>query len=561
MTPIINRLKNFNFAKLLYHEEKIGGLSITEEKIHLTYLGEKGEILFEKEIPLAPDTVLSGVLKNETELLQALKQLESKEKLLSRSVIVSLPTTVAQPFIFEFFPNLKQEEITNALSLIVDSSLPLSKEEIYADWEEIAVPQSAEFQKKKFLLAMGIKSLIDPYLAALKKSNLVAVACETHGWSLPRATDFKNEPFLVVSFESKQIVFAAYKDNTLVFQFELPKEFQELAIKSGDDTSAAPPDKKEEAQEAQIKDITPTAKGKSKKAKKETVEKVLEEKIKPVAATSVQAATPAANSVFNRSVLFTERISHFLLSDREYNFEVKKILILGKKEERDNFLSLLSEDRKKFVVGEESVSGDRAKLFSLGSARRGLLPRRDDTISSLMPIGTELAYERQRLISFLDFFQKLAIALGGFFIILFAGTLLMINVISRTTVKTLSEQQIDIPEGFTEIKQAADSFNRDAAILAGLMMQSPKWENLFVEIDKAVNPGLLVNKLEVSRGSAVVIAGSAQDRTNLLQFRNTLQDSPVFLPITLPLSALIAKQNIPFSFNLVLKNPGIINAR
>lgn len=104
-------------------------------------------------------------MKNPEAFLAGLKELQ-KNKPPSKSIIVSLPSASVQPFIFEFFPNLKQEEINNAVSLIINSSLPLPPEKIYADWEEI---KDENLQKKKVLLGMGLKELIVPYLEVIKK--------------------------------------------------------------------------------------------------------------------------------------------------------------------------------------------------------------------------------------------------------------------------------------------------------------------------------------------------------------------------------------------------------
>ncbi len=193
---LINRLKNFDISGLLHHEENIGGLAIGQDKIVLTYLNKKRrfgtdkkkfEAIFQKETLLPEGIIEKGVLKNRSQFLNNLKIIKNKTKLPSKSVIVSLPPTVAQPFIFEFFPNLSQKELNDAISLIIDSSLPLERTKIYVDWEEI---KDEDFRKKKILLAMGIKELIDPYLEEIKNAGFVPVAVETHSWNLPRVIDF-----------------------------------------------------------------------------------------------------------------------------------------------------------------------------------------------------------------------------------------------------------------------------------------------------------------------------------------------------------------------------------
>ncbi len=497
---LINRLKNFDFSGLLHHEENIGGLAIGQNKIVLIYLNKKTlfetdkkkfEAIFQKEILLPEGIIEKGVLKNRSQFLNNLKIILNKTKLPSKSVIVSLPPTVAQPFIFEFFPNLSQKELNDAISLIIDSSLPLARTKIYVDWEEI---KDEDSRKKKILLAMGIKELIDPYLEEIKNAGFAPVAVETHSWNLPRVIDFKNKPILTVDIETTQSIITAYFNNAPVFQFEAPRET---------DISA------------------------------------FDEKLTD----------------------FIERILYFIKSDNSFGFDIENFLVIGEENDRRK-LKITMEKR---IIGDDgraiSVNDmdlPKIPVFSYGTALRGFLPRSEDTIASLMPIGTELAYERQRLISFLDFFQKLTVALGGFFLILFLGTILLLNIIFNINAKTFVEYRAIIPEGLSTIKTAVNAVNNRTEQLSQIFKITPKWENLFVEIDKLVNSGLTINVIEISSDQTVNVSGFARDRNSLLQLKSTLENSEIFASPPIPLSVLIGKENIPFSLKLQLKNKNLI---
>ncbi len=492
LKKLLNRFKNIDLSGLLHHEEKIGGLAVDENGVFLTYLvknkeGKEDEI-FKKEISLPIGTIENGILKNSEAFLAGLKELQ-KNKPPSKSIIVSLPSIVVQPFIFEFFPNLKQEEINNAVSLIINSSLPLPPEKIYADWEEI---KDENLQKKKVLLGMGLRGLIDPYLEVIKKADFAPVALETHSWSLGRLFN-KNEPLMALNFESGGAVFSVFSGGSPVFQFNF---------------------------------------------------------------------SDADKNFLEKAAVFAERIMYFLASDNEYGFKIKNFLLLGDNETQNKFKNIFQKRLSlKFNKEEMTFNGDeslKAKIFSAGAAKRGLLPRYQDAICSLMPVGTELAYERQRFVSFLDFFQKFAIAFGGFFIILFLGTFLLINVVSRNAAKSLIEEQTIVLPELTSIKETAALFNEKMEQFSAIAAKSPKWENLFNEIDKLNNPGMIIGNLSVAVAQPVTISGAARDRDSLLQLKSTLENSPVFTAPPLPLSALIGKENIAFSFNLELKDGGLI---
>lgn len=542
---LIKRFKNLNLADLIYYEEKVGGLSIDEDKIVLTYL-EDAEIIFQKEVSLPIGTIENGVLKNPDQLLSALKKLQENKKLPSKSVIVSLASIVSQPFIFEFFPNLKLEEINEAINLIVDSSLPLEKDKIYVDWEEIGIEK---FRENKFILAMGIKELINPYLEVISKSGLAPIATETHAWSLARAIDFKGEPVLAINFESSQTIFTVYQNNILVFQFNLPKM---EADGGGNVIARAEP----EAISINNKIASPSVRNDIKVDKRELVKKNKKKK----EAEKIIEAAPIEQSPVTQLVeaFYIKRLFYFLASDSAYGFNVKNIILFGNPEIKQKFLGHFKNEIEGGNLTINSVETDKNFIFSLGAAKRGLLKRRDDTICSLMPIGTELAYERQRFISFLDFFQKLAIAFGGFFIVLFLGAFILVNVVYQNAAKNLTKYQAEIPLGITEIKAAAALFNQRISQLTQIEKKSPKWENLFLELDKIINPGLTVGNLTVAVGQPVEINGVAKNRENLLQLKSVLEQSRVFMPITLPLPLLLGKDNIAFSFKLELKDMGII---
>lgn len=527
---LINRFKNIDFNNLIYYEEKIGGLSVNEDKIVLIYL-EGEEIIFQKEVSLPIGTIENGVLKNPDQLFSALKKIQEDKKLPSKSVIVSLPSIVAQPFIFEFFPNLKIEETNEAINLIVDSSLPLEKDKIFVDWEEIGVDKLRE---NKFLLAMGIKESISPYLEVVSKSGLAPIATETHAWSLARAINFKDEPVLAINFEQSQIIFTVYKDNILVFQFNLPA----IGVESARNNIS-------------VKQRESVSEKNKKKKKKD--EKITE---------AILPEQKSDELRFFKIIIFSlRRLLYFLASDSAYGFNVKNIILLGNQEVKQKFQNFFANELTNYPANELIISGsetEKSFIFSLGAAKRGLLKRRDDTICSLMPIGTESAYERQRLISFLDFFQKLAVAFGGFFIILFLGVFVLVSVIYQNASKNMTKYQAEIPSGITTINEAAAVFNQRINQLTQIEKKSPNWENLFLELDKITNSGLIIGNLNVGVGQPIGISGFAKNRENLLQLKSDLEQSPIFMPIILPLSLLIGKENIYFSFKLELKNPSII---
>ncbi|MBI2515228.1 PilN domain-containing protein [Candidatus Wolfebacteria bacterium] len=508
----MNAKKRFDWKARLYHEEKIGGLCVFENEMMLSFLAEDGEnVIFERVVHLEPGIIESGVLVKKDDLVKKLRELASVHGLPSRSIILSLSAEAGHPFVFDFFPTLTDQEIEDALQLIVESSLPLGKGKIYADWEEI---KQENFAKRKFLLGMGIKSIIDPYLAALGEAGLTAVAVETHPWSMGRSFGVNQESSLTVNIEENQTIFNGYLRDYLIFQFIL-RDGNERLVEFA----------------AKEKDVLNKAERKRKKSK--------------------EAAEPPGRP--EEAARFTRRILDFLESGDNCRILPEKLAIFGKEEDR-NILeaNLGTEIGKKIAVrGSEK---EARRLFVSGATKRGILPRFEDLAISFTAVGTEAAYERQRLLSFLDFFEKLVASIGLLFVLILGGTLFLIDMAGKNSDKLLERERLSIPEEFNVIKKDADIFNAEIRRLNFLLDLEPRWHKLFGELDQAVNSGLVVTNLRAEKGGAVHIGGYGKNREALIQFRDQLQKSEVFSSITLPLTLLIEKENIPFSFEIALKD-------
>ncbi|MEK7087164.1 MAG: hypothetical protein AAB958_00480, partial [Patescibacteria group bacterium] len=120
---------------------------------------------------------------------------------------------------------------------------------------------------------------------------------------------------------------------------------------------------------------------------------------------------------------FTKRLIHFILSEDHQTRKVKTAIVLGSGELKDYLSKNLAEiEFKNNLTDGTGEISDFNQLAALGAVKRGLITRRMDAIISFLPVGTELAYIRHRLVSFIDFSQKFLIGFGGFLIVLFLAT-------------------------------------------------------------------------------------------------------------------------------------------
>ena|SRR3989344_438670 len=220
---LFSRLRHITVSDMLHSKERIGGIAVTENAVVITYMapdpgGSGKDIFFQGEIALPAGTIVSGALKNEKALLSALQAMRADNKLSSPSVILSLPHITAQPLVYDFANSTTPEETKNALSLLSSSALPLPQSQIYVDWETMP---SSNPGSKRFLLAMGVKELIDLYLHTFEQAGFSPIACETHAWSLPRglSTPLAEDPSLVCHLTTDGAVFVLYQFNAPVFNW------------------------------------------------------------------------------------------------------------------------------------------------------------------------------------------------------------------------------------------------------------------------------------------------------------------------------------------------------
>lgn len=565
MSSFIPSSLQSRLARVLHREERVGGLSITDDAIALVYLDHPRDVvtppsvLFQKEVPLPTGVVVDGVLMKPDELSRILRDFFS-HKLPSHSVVLSLPSFAAQPFVFSFSPTLQEQEIKNAIELTIDSAIPLARRDSYVDWE--AVPAS-DFKKKRVLLAMGVKRIIDPYFHALKQAGFVPVVCETHGWGISRGLHI-TEPTLVIQFTSTHAFFYAYNHSLPLFQFDIP-----FAHLSFSDSSLpistplpTPPVSPEEPPSLPSVPVAPRSRSRAKRVVAPASRRATPKRRTPRARTVNEVAPPASfvasaptpDVMLHAIARYTSRIFRFLISDPEYLLRPSRIILLGDSASVQAFPAFLSEEFRALLIPN---SRKETFIYTLASAAafRGITPRHDDHSSSLMPIETQIVYEQQRLLSFLRFFQKLSVALGGFFILFFSITFLFINsVFMDVTQSSLYEGALVNPEEEV-LRVHALEVNTYMERFSQLLARNPHWDPFLKEFRILMNDAITLSHVEVGTSGSVSFSGIAKDRNALLALRDTLDRSSVFTPITLPLSLLLGRENISFSFTVQLTQP------
>lgn len=494
--------------KLLAYEEKIGGFAVFDSRIEMLVLNfdqEKGLLLIQASasVDLPAGTIEGGFLKNKDSFVSSLKKLIAKigKNIKVSSFIISLPANAVYCHNLSFPHTLSEKQIDDSIKLNLGFLLPMSLDKVYFDWETI---ESADISKKEMILCAAGRNAVDGFMQAFLEAGIAAVAIEFHSLSLSRVAALESEePSLTATLLDGNFEISIIENGAIRFlqAFDLA-EMIELE--------------------------------KDKNSKDIVVDRI-------------------------------KRAVDFYSANKNKKGYLNKIYLLGDYEKIKIYKDAISQIEGLTVEFPEllpvfprvpMLENSNLTHIAFGSALRGLMPRSEDTIVSLMPMGTEEAYEQKRLMSFVKLVSDLVSVISIFFIAIFAGSWILMTILANNIEKSLSRQSA-LPEGLIEIKEKAVAFNEVVKQASALESQTPRWVGLIERIKSLAVAGITLNKIDVSLES-IGIYGTALTRDTLLQFKIVLEKSELFTEVKVPFSYLEQKDNIPFSLNLKLKNPNII---
>ena len=206
------------------------GLDLSDHSIKIASLKKHGRNFYlsafgRQEIPKG--LIDNGEIKKEEELIgvikEALRQVKG-EKLNTKYCVVSLPETFSFVQVVKM-PLMNQEELAEAMKWELEARVPMSKDEIYYDWQIINSDANAPKDHLDVLLGVLPKKTVDPYLAVLKKAGLKPLIFEVEPVATTRAL-IKNsccdEPLIIVDLGDKRTSLFIFYGQAIYFTTELP---------------------------------------------------------------------------------------------------------------------------------------------------------------------------------------------------------------------------------------------------------------------------------------------------------------------------------------------------
>src|SRR3989338_549707 len=92
--------------------------------------------------------------------------------------------------------------------------------------------------------------------------------------------------------------------------------------------------------------------------------------------------------------------------------------------------------------------------------------------------------------------------------------------------------------------------NQDLSLLTNLAGGFTPWSPVFHDLIARTPPRVYWTSLVINQEGTAMLSGKAEARDELAKFKTTLQDSPYFQTVDLPLKYLSAKENIEFTIEL-----------
>lgn len=489
-----------NLIKFLIPKDKIVGIDIGSKAIRMLYMEQDAygniSIKGKSDVEL-PETVIdSGAVANEKILVEAFNKLKNgfrPKKYLSNFAIVSIPPNKIFSCILEYPKILDNQQLLEAITTNAQENFPYNLSTCYFDWEIIGTKN----EKYQVLVSMAPKKVIDEYIKALKSSGFDLIALETHFLSLERIIDLPSSPTILAFLADEGINYIVYVDKRPYFsQFETWQE--------------------------------------------------------------ISGRRPLKNlSDLQKSIKFKIDTIHLHFESKS-GMRIEKALIAGFGFDADKVIKKIGKTRfpveKAVIKIKLPEKGER--LIAAAAAARAFIPRSDDTIISLLPVGTESLYETQKAVSFsksiLFFISSLAI----FYSVVLSAFLLFVSSLETNLSHQLNlKNSIPISAEYSKMAAETKEFNaylKDTAMISPLSNANSSLD--IEKIGKLLVPGIFFNSVSIDYSSkTAIVSGMASSRESFRFFKNSLANSSDFSNLLVSSSDIAKKYDINFSLTMNLK--------
>lgn len=211
-------------------KNKAFGLDFCDLSVKVAAINKKGNFFKLSswgEAALDLEIIEEGEVKDDDGLSEAIKKALSDvkgEKIKNKKAIISLPETKA---FFEIIkmPKMEEKELASAISFEAENYIPLPIKDAYLDFQIVPQANGHLLDSQYILLGAISKSLVDPYVLAVKKAGIIPYALEIESQAISRALVKNNVspyPLLLIDFGKSRTNLVIFSGYSLQFTSSLP---------------------------------------------------------------------------------------------------------------------------------------------------------------------------------------------------------------------------------------------------------------------------------------------------------------------------------------------------
>ncbi len=193
----------------------------------------------------------------------------------------------------------------------------------------------------------------------------------------------------------------------------------------------------------------------------------------------------------------------------------------------------------------------------LGVLLRARIARRSDTAASLMPIGTELAYEYQKLDAFVRIIGLVTISTAIVLCVASAGMwMFMKQLRASLPATTIMSNASAVDATIALQKESYARFSEVVRVAGERVTEETSYAKIIAFVRRYSIDGIAIREFGVGKAqSSIAITGVARSRAHLNAFRDALVAAPEVAAVNLPITSPELRGSVPFTMSFTLRTP------
>ncbi len=228
--------------KFLNLQPEVFAIDINDLSLKIALIRKKHkafELVSYGDMPMRSDVVKEGVIQDQDMLAKTIRVAYRSVKGKSLStpyVVIALPEEKSFSQVIQM-PVMSEKELASAVPFELENYIPLPIDKVYLDFQTIDSHEkkSGAIKEKQghldLLVSAVPKTVVDAYVASVKKAGLVPCVMEVESQAITRAL-LKNgrqqKPMIFIDFGETRTSFIIYSGNSIRFTSSIPISSSQL---------------------------------------------------------------------------------------------------------------------------------------------------------------------------------------------------------------------------------------------------------------------------------------------------------------------------------------------